>query len=247
MATKRSSTHSPFFECLTRPHRYPGRLIVFEGIAGSGKTTQLGLVTRWLESLGHHPFLLDWDTPALIQRVTEPASGSATNELRGVGQELTPTTFGLVYAADFAHRLSHTLIPQLKAGRLVLADRYVYTALCQDAVRGCSPAWGRKIYRFAPRPDVVFHLRVPAEVALERIRTSRAEVMDFEAGLDLSLHSDPAESFRIFQGRIGRQFETMIEEFRFTVLNGTAAVGEQQRIVRQVISEKLQGYKAKSA
>jgi len=233
-----SRRHPPFFDHLTRPHRYPGRLIVFEGIAGSGKSTQLQLAARWLESLEYAPYGLAWGSAALIQSVTKRGQQK---------HDLTPTTFGLVHATDLAHRLSHAIIPRLKAGMLVLAERYVFSALSQDAVRGCSRSWDRKLYRFAPRPDAVFYFRTPAELALERIRNCRAELMDFEAGLDLGLHTDPAESFRIFQGRIGEEYEKMIEEFRLTAINGTAAVGQQQRLVRQVLSEKLAEFKARGA
>lgn len=223
----------PYRDHFSRPHRYPGRLIVFEGIDGAGKSTQLQLARRWLESLEYRVFCTEWNSAALVRSVTR--SGKKK-------RALTPTTFSLLHGTDFAYRLSNHIIPPLKAGMLVLANRYVFTALSRDVVRGCDGAWVRKMYRFAPRPDVALYLRVPSDVAVQRIRNSRAQLMDFEAGLDLALHSDPVESFRIFQDRIGKEYEGMVEEFRLATIDGTLAIDEQQQTIRQLMSEKLQGY-----
>jgi dTMP kinase len=227
----------PFRDHLAKPHRYPGRLIVFEGIDGAGKSTQIQLARRWLESLEYPVFCTAWKTADLVRSVTR---GGKTK------QTLTPTTFSLLHAADFAHRLSNHIIPPLKAGMLVLVNRYVFTALSRDVVRGCDATWVRKVYRFAPRPDIALYLRVPGKTALQRIRSSRAQLMDFEAGLDLGLAPDPADSFRIYQDRLNKQYEKMTEEFRLVAIDAVKPIDEQQQTIRQLMSEKLQGYGRKT-
>jgi dTMP kinase len=232
-----STSNPPYSDHLARPHRYPGRLIVFEGIHGSGKSTQLHLVRRWLESLGFHALAIEWKSSDLVRSATRQGKKK---------RALTPTTFSLLHATDFAHRLHTCILPLLRAGVLVLADRYVFTAVSRDVIRGCDPAWVRKMYRFAPRPDIALYFRIASDVALDRIRNSRAQVMDFEAGLDLGLHDDPVESFRIFQGRISEEYEKLVPEFHLSAIDAARPISEQQQIVRQIISEKLQGYTGKA-
>ena len=111
---------------------------------------------------------------------------------------LTPTTFSLLHAVDFAARLTYQIVPPLKAGMIVLADRYVYTAFSRDVARGVHPAWVRAVYSFAPRPDLTLYFRVPIEVSLERLLAGRAKLKYHEAGMDVGLASDPAQSFRLF-------------------------------------------------
>jgi dTMP kinase len=216
-----------------KPHDYPGRLIIVEGIDGSGKSTQIRLLQRWLESLGYRVFFTEWNSADLVKKTTKRGKKK---------RSLTPTTFSILHATDFAHRLVTNILPPLKAGMVVLADRYVFTAFARDVVRGCDREWVRKVYRFAPKPDIAYYFRVPIEVAVKRLTQTRQVLKDFEAGMDLNLHSDTIESFRIFQGRILDEYDHMAEENDFVVVDATASIAEQQRIVRSVASRRLANY-----
>ena len=133
------------------PHPYPGKLIIVEGIDGSGKSTQLLLLHKWLESKGHRVFFTEWNSSELVKDTTKRGKKN---------KSLTPTTFSLLHATDFASRLYHEILPPLKAGMIVLADRYMYTAFARDVVRGVSPEWIRKLYSFAITPDMAFYFKV---------------------------------------------------------------------------------------
>lgn len=220
-----------------QPHRYPGRLIIVEGIDGSGKSTQIRLLHRWLSSQGRQVFFTEWNSADLVRKTTKKGKKN---------RSLTPTTFSLLHATDFADRLVSSILPPLKAGMIVLADRYVFTAFARDTVRGCDPEWVRKVYRFAPRPDISFYFRVPIETALRRITTARQVLKDFEAGMDLHLHADPFESFRLFQGRILAAYDRMARASGFVVMDAEASISEQQRQVRDVVREYLQRHHRKT-
>src|SRR5256885_3414904 len=154
-------------DALTQPHQFPGKLIVVEGIDGSGKSTQLQLAKRHLEARGLAPFFTEWNSAELIKEVTRKGKKKMS---------LTPMTFSLLHATDFAHRLVHNILPPLKAGMIVLADRYVFTAFARDVVRGCDPVWVRRIFQFAPRPDRAFYFNVPIEVSIARVLSGRAKI-----------------------------------------------------------------------
>jgi dTMP kinase len=215
------------------PHNYPGRLIIVEGIDGSGKSTQVRLLHRWLESRGYHVFFTEWNSADVVKSTTKKGKKKGA---------LTPTTFSLLHATDFAHRLLTNILPPLKAGMIVLADRYVFTAFARDSVRGCHRGWVRKVYRFAPRPDVCFYFRVPTDIALQRILAARPSLKDYEAGKDLNLHADPFESFRLFQGRILDEYDRMSGPHGFVVMDATRSIPEQQQLVRRVVQERLGAY-----
>jgi len=217
------------YNTMLQPHDYPGLLIIVEGIDGSGKSTQIKLLERWFSSLGRDVVFTEWNSAAFIKPTTKKGKKK---------RSLTPTTFSLLHATDFAHRLVTNILPPLKAGMIVLADRYVFTAYARDHVRGCDPQWVRKVYSFAPKPDISFYFRVPIEVALSRILSTRPVLKDFEAGMDLNLHPDPCESFRIFQGNILKAYDQMARENDFAVIDATGSIMEQQRQVRAV-AEKL--------
>jgi dTMP kinase len=159
---------------------------------------------------------------------------------------LTPMTFTLLHATDFAHRLVHNILPPLKAGMIVLADRYVYTAFARDVVRGCDPAWVRTVYDFAPRPDRAFYFNVPIDVSIKRITSGRAKMKDYEAGMDLGLAPDLISSFRIFQGRILDEYARIRDEYSLTEIDATRSIGEQQQLMRQMIDETLADYEPPS-
>lgn len=219
-----------------KPHDWPGRLIIVEGIDGSGKSTQIRLLQRWLESLGYLVFFTEWNSADLVKKTTKRGKKN---------RSLTPTTFSILHATDFAHRLVTNILPPLKAGMIVLADRYVFTAFARDVVRGCDREWVRKVYQFAPKPDIAFYFKVPIDTALRRITQTRQVLKDFEAGMDLGLHVDPFESFRIFQGRILDEYDQMSCENDFVVMDATHSIAEQQRIVRAVTTERLSSYSRK--
>ena len=156
---------------------------------------------------------------------------------------LTPMTFSLIHATDFADRTEHHIIPPLKAGAVVLADRYVYTAFARDVVRGVSPQWVRQLYDFAVKPTVGFYFRTPLEVAMKRILGGRNAIKYYEAGMDLGLSDDIEESFRMFQAHIIEEYEKMVGEFGLVVIDATRSIEEQQAEVRQLVSNALTGTK----
>ena len=158
---------------LTTPHEYPGKLFVVEGIDGSGKTTQLALLAKWLNAAGHPVFVTEWNSSALVKAATK--TGKKKNSL-------TPMTFSLLHATDFADRLLYNIIPPLKAGMIVLADRYAYTAFARDAARGVDRRWVRELYSFAVRPDLAVYFRVPIEVSTDRLLARRVKLKFYEAG-----------------------------------------------------------------
>ena len=217
---------------LTR-HTYPGKLIVVEGIDGSGKSTQLQLALRYLQSKGYPTFYTQWNSAELVKTVTKRGKKKMS---------LTPMTFSLLHATDFAHRLVHSILPPLKAGMIVLADRYVYTAFARDVVRGCDPTWVRRIYQFAPRPDRAFYFRVPIDVSVSRLLAGRAKIKDYEAGMDLDLAPDAVASFRIFQSRILDEYGRIANEYGLTELDATASIQQQQQAVRGFIDQTLEGF-----
>ena len=167
---------------LTKPHEYPGKLFVVEGIDGSGKTTQLGLLAKWLSADGHRVFVTEWNSSALVKAATK--TGKKKNAL-------TPMTFSLLHATDFADRLLYKIIPPLKAGMIVLADRYAYTAFARDATRGVDRQWVRELYSFAVRPDLTLYFRVPIDVSLDRLMARRVKLKFYEAGMDLGWSTNP--------------------------------------------------------
>ena len=218
---------------LSEAHPYPGKLIVVEGIDGSGKSTQLSLLYRWLLSRGYKAFFTEWNSSVLVRRSMR----------RGKKKDLlTPTTFSLLHAVDFADRLTYKIIPPLKAGMVVLADRYVYTAFARDVARGVHRDWVRAVYRFAPRPDLVLYFRVPIEISLERLLTGRAKLKYHEAGMDLGLSRDPAESFRLFQSRVLEEYDRLANEFGLRVVEATGDIHSQQLVVRRMARQVLRDY-----
>jgi dTMP kinase len=210
---------------------FPGRLIAVEGLDGSGKSTQIHLVKRWLELEGMKVFFSEWNSSALVKSAT---SKGKKREL------LTPTTFSLIHATDFADRYERQLVPLLRAGYIVLCDRYVFTAFARDVVRGCPPKWVRGIYNFAALPDITFFFKAKLEVSLQRILDGRPQLKYFEAGMDMHLSADPYESFRIFQGRILEQYLAMSTEFNFMVIDANERVEVQQQVVRQLVQSRIE-------
>ncbi len=220
-------------DLLLEPHPYPGRLITVEGIDGSGKSTQLLLLNRWLTSRGYRVQFTEWNSSRLVRRSMK----------RGKKKDLlTPTTFSLLHAVDFADRLTYQIVPPLKAGMIVLADRYVYTAFGRDVARGVHPEWVRGVYSFAPRPDLALYFRVPIEVSLARLLAGRTRLKYHEAGMDVGLASDPVESFRLFQSRVLEIYDRVAQQFSLKVVDATGDIPSQQKMVRRMVHEILRGY-----
>lgn len=211
-------------------HRFAGRLFVVEGIDGSGKSTQLTLLHQWLKAEGYGVVFSEWNSSPLVKDTTK----------RGKKKHLlTPATFSLIHATDFADRMEHSVFPLVRAGAVVLCDRYIYTAFARDVVRGMNPNWVRELYAFAVKPTIAFYFRVPLEVAMKRISDARAGFKFYESGMDLGLSEDLDESFRLFQGRILEEYENMVPEFGLTVIDATLPIETQQQQMRELVLAKL--------
>jgi dTMP kinase len=209
---------------------FAGRLFIVEGIDGSGKSTQLTLLAQWLRQSGYPVVFSEWNSSPIVRATTS----------RGKRRKLlTPLTFSLIHATDFMERVDRELLPALKAGAIVLADRYVYTAFARDVVRGVDGEWVRSLYRSAPVPTAAFYFRVPLEVALKRILTGRLKLKWYEAGMDLGLHADPQESYRAFQSRILLEYEKLVGEYGLHVMDAEQPVEVQQRLLRQVVMQHI--------
>jgi dTMP kinase len=207
-----------------------GKLIVVEGIDGSGKSTQLRLLEKWFQSKESSVFLTEWNSSETVRRITSKGKRKG---------RLTPITFSLLHATDFADRYERNILPLLHAGYIVLADRYIYTAFARDIVRGCNPKWVRRVYEFAVRPDLVFYFKVPVDVAVERILSGRPKLKYYEAGMDLNLSNDPYESYRIFQSRIIEQYNSLALSEDFTIVDGTMEIEEAQTMLRSQVTKLL--------
>lgn len=217
---------------VTKPSRpaYPGKLIAVEGIDGSGKSTQIYLLKRWLELQNIKVSFTEWNSSTIVKAATR----------RGKKEQLlTATTFCLIHCTDFAHRYERYIVPLLRQGYIVLADRYIFTALARDAVRGCDREWIRNLYSFAAVPDIIFYFDVPLDTAVDRILSGRPNLKFHEAGMDLGLSTDLHESFRLFQGRIKDEYARLAEEYKFTVMDASLVIEEQQQLVRSIVTNRI--------
>jgi dTMP kinase len=212
------------------PRELPGKLIAVEGLDGSGKSTQIYLVKRWLELEGYKVFFTEWNSSLLVKRSTKKGKKRHL---------LTPTTFALIHCTDFADRYERQILPMLHAGYIVVADRYFYTAFARDAARGCDRGWIRRLYRYARHPDVTLLFDVPLSVALTRIVAGRSQLEFYEAGMDMGLSKDPFESFQIFQGRMYEEYQQMVDEFNFVRIDATRSPTLQQREVRDLLQKSI--------
>jgi dTMP kinase len=234
------ATSSTTLESVARPEEkrtkpparpYSGALVVVEGIDGSGKSTQLHLLKRWLEVGGYRTYFTEWNSSPLVKSATR----------RGKRRRLlTPVTFSLIHAADFADRYERQILPLLRSGHLVLADRYIYTAFARDGARGCPIEWLRNLYRFAVVPDVTFYFRAPLEIAIRRILSGRPRIKYYEAGMDLGLSLDPIESFAKFQGLTLARYDQMLPTDNFVLMDGTLPVHQLQQKMRDVVAGQIE-------
>lgn len=218
---------------MLKENNLKGKLIVVEGIDGSGKSTQIDLLYKWLSAAGETVLFSEWNSSDLVR---------STTKLAKKDKVFTPTTFSLLQATDFADRWENFILPTLKAGAIVLADRYAFTAFARDVARGVDPQWVRKLYSFAVKPDLTLYFQVPLDTAVERILSSRSKIKYYEAGMDLGLSENRLTSFRMFQQRIIDQYHSMIDEFDLVVVDGTRPVEVQQKTIRDMVSKILTGW-----
>lgn len=214
---------------LTEKHNYEGTLVCVEGIDGSGKSTQLALLRDWLKSNGKDVIYTEWNSSPLISQTTKLAKKK---------NMLSPRTFSLLHAVDFADRLKQVIAPALKAGFIVLADRYAYTAFARDVARGVDPKWVRQVYDFAIKPDLTIYFDIDPKTSMERICFNRTPKF-YEAGMDLKLSSDPFESYQLFQTRVVKEYKKMLKEFDIIQLDANDTIHKKQVEIRKLLKEIL--------
>ncbi len=207
--------------------QYPGVLLTIEGTDGVGRTTQLTMLREWLEVNGYGVVETGWTRSPLIGRaITEAKQGRTLNRF----------TYALLYAADFADRLEKEILPALRSGFVVLADRYVFTAFARDLVRGVDPEWVRDLYGFAPIPHLVMYLKIDLASLVRRV-IPRGTLDYFEAGMDVALADDPYECFKKYQSLLIREYNKMAQDFKFATVNARLRPERIQEQLRQVVSE----------
>lgn len=215
---------------LTEKHNYEGTLVCVEGIDGSGKSTQLSLLRDWLKANGKDVIYTEWNSSPLISQTTKLAKKK---------NMLSPRTFSLLHAVDFADRLKQVIAPALKAGFIVLADRYAFTAFARDVARGVDPKWVRQVYDFAIRPDLTIYFDIDPKTSMERICFNRTPKF-YEAGMDLKLSNDPFESYLIFQTRVINEYKKMLKEFDIVKLDANDSIHSKQVEIRKMLTKILE-------
>jgi len=208
---------------------YPGKIIAIEGTDGVGRSTQMRLLREWLEVKGYGVVETGWTRSALMQPTIDLAKASNT---------LNKLTFVLLYATDFADRLEKQIIPALKAGFIVLADRYIFTALARAGVRGVDRAWLRELYGFAIAPHLVFYLKLDVDTLVQRVLQARG--LDYwESGMDMKHADDIYDSFRTYQRAVLREYASMADEFHFRVIDARRSVDLIQEELRSQVEAFL--------
>ncbi|MBO8431402.1 dTMP kinase [Spirochaetes bacterium] len=208
---------------------YEGLLIVIEGTDGSGKSTQLELLKKSIQDKSYGVMVSEWKTSRLIANVIDDAKERNL---------LNATTYSLLYAADFADRLENQIIPALKSGFIVLLDRYFYTALARDVVRGQCIEWVKNLYEYAPEPDLVFYLDMPVDVLLKRI-IGTTGLNYYESGRDVGFSTDFYKSFEIYQNKCLEQYNAMKSEYNFISIDGTKSIPEIHEIMNAEVQKLL--------
>ncbi|MEN9733235.1 MAG: hypothetical protein RLZ45_1230 [Verrucomicrobiota bacterium] len=198
-----------------------GKLIVIEGADGSGRSTQISRLVEWLEGTGHATLQVGLKRSTLVSEQLEQAQQ---------GNILSRTTLSLFYATDFADQLEHAILPALRAGAVVLADRYIYTLMARDLVRGMDEAWLRNLYGIALVPDAVFYLEVSPEQLVQRVFAKNQSLDFWESGMDLGLSRDMFDSFLKYQAAMRETFRRLQSTYRFRIIDGersTASISEE--------------------
>ena len=209
-----------------------GRLIVVEGADGSGRSTQIAELVTWLEISGRPTVQVGLKRSTLVSEELEKAQD---------GNVLSRTTLSLFYATDFADQLSNIIIPALKAGFIVLADRYIYTLMARDMVRGMDEKWLKNLYGIAPVPDAVFYLSVEPEELVQRNLSKNATLDYWESGMDLGLSRDVFDSFLKYQSAMGEAFRQLQKTYRFEIIDANRPVNLVNKELRRKISAVLDG------
>jgi len=209
-----------------------GKLIVVEGADGSGRSTQIARLVEWLEGGGHATVQVGLKRSTLVSEELEQAQN---------GNILSRTTLSLFYATDFADQLENIILPALKAGFIVLADRYIYTLMARDMVRGMDEAWLKNIYGIAPVPDAVFYLNVSPEELVQRNFAKNAALDYWESGMDLGLSRDLFDSFVKYQTAVQKVFKRLQATYGFTIVNGNRSAEAVNLELRKQISSVLAG------
>ncbi len=215
------------------PSRLAGKLIVVEGADGSGRSTQLSRMVDWLEGSGHATVQVGLKRSNLVSEELENAKQ---------GNILSHMTLGLFYATDFADQLENAIIPALKAGFIVLCDRYIYTLMARDMVRGMEDEWLRNLYGIALVPDAVFYLQVSPENLVQR-NFSKNQALDYwESGMDLGLSRDMFDSFLKYQSLLIEQFQKLQKIYGFDIVDADQAVEKVDGLLRRKMRKVLTGH-----
>jgi dTMP kinase len=209
-----------------------GKLIVVEGADGSGRSTQIARLVEWLEECGHHTVQVGLKRSTLVSEELEQAQQ---------GNILSRTTLALFYGTDFADQLENTILPALRAGSMVLADRYIYTLMARDLVRGMDEAWLRNLYGIALEPDAVFYLEVRPELLVQRVCAKNQALDYWESGLDLGLSRDMFDSFLKYQGLMRDTFRQLQRIYGFHIVDGERNPDEVNDELKRKIESVLRG------
>ena len=213
-----------------KPEQLTGKLIAVEGADGSGRSTQLVRLVDWLETSGHPTVQVGLKRSTLVSEELEKAQN---------GNVLSRTTLSLFYATDFADQLENIIIPSLKAGFIVLADRYIYTLMARDVVRGMDAAWLKNLYGIAPVPDAVFYLAVEPNELVQRNLAKNAQLDYWESGMDLGLSRDMFDSFLKYQTAMQAAFHQMQKSYRFTIVDANRSAEDVSEELRKKITGLL--------
>jgi dTMP kinase len=209
-----------------------GKLIVVEGADGSGRSTQIAQLVDWLETNGRPTVQVGLKRSTLVSEELEKAQE---------GNILSRTTLSLFYATDFADQLENIMIPALKSGFIVLADRYIYTLMARDMVRGMDEKWLKNLYGIAPVPDAVFYLSVEPEELVQRNLAKNATLDYWESGMDLGLSRDVFDSFLKYQAAMGDAFRQLQKTYKFDIIDANRPVNAVNKELRKKISAVLNG------
>lgn len=215
---------------IINPEDLHGRLFVLEGADGSGRSTQISLLTEWLEHEGHAVVNVGLKRSSLIAKQLSLAQQSKV---------IGPTTLNLFYATDFVDQLVNVMVPALRAGFIVLADRYIFTLMARALVRGTDPAWVKSLYSLAIVPDAVYYLKVKPQILVERNFQKKATLDYWESGMDIGFSQDMFQSFLTYQRKIQKQFMKMQKEYGFTVINGNRKISTISRDLKQRVARLL--------
>jgi dTMP kinase len=207
-----------------------GLLVAFEGPDGSGKTTQRKLFKTWLKAEGYEVVTTKWNSSDLIKPIIKS---------RKAIRVLSPIEFSLLHAADFRHRVERVVLPALWEGKLVIADRFLFTGLARDVARGLDFDWVLKLYQPLLWPDLVFYFSVSPDTSRQRVSATRTPNY-YEAGQDVTAIDEPAASYERFVTRVIREYESLALIFRFITVDGEQSIGEQHRQIRRLFQEGAQ-------